>query len=240
MKPMEDWTMKALKIFNYAVVAVTGALILYFAISRQQSFIKTLPTMVTLLVMLLNARANRYTFLLGGLNSAIYGYVYFTEGLYFSACLALIVSFPLQMISFFNWKKHAKNKTGTDFVCLSVKKTVLVLLTLLPAWAAAYFGLGSVVGGNYPVIDCYVFVAGILVTVLSALRIIQSPYINAVSCVLSLVMWGMITAQNPENINYVFISLYNLIMVVESAIVWTKKYKEQKAQAAVKTTEVQV
>ena len=231
--------MKTLKIFNYAVVAVTGASILFFAILRQQSFIKTLPTMVTLLVMLLSARANRYTFLLGGLNSLVYAYVYWGTGVYFSACSAVLISFPLQMVSFFNWKKHASNKTGTNFVCLSAKKTVLVLLLLIPAWAVAYFGLGSHIKGSYPALDCYLFVASILCSVLSALRIIQSPYINAVSCVLNLTMWGMITAQSPENINYVFISLYNLIMVTEAAVVWTKKYKEQKARTDAQAVEVQ-
>ena len=236
---MEDGNMKALNVFNYAVVAITGALILFFAITRQQGFIKTLPTMVTLLVMLLNARANRYTFLLGGLNSLVYGYVYFCEGIYFSACSAILMSFPLQMLSFFNWKKHASDKTGTNFVCLSAKKTVLVLLSLIPAWAIAYFGLGTFIKGNFPVLDCYIFVAGILVTVLQTMRIVQSPYINAVSCVLGLVMWGMITAQSPENINYVFISLYNLIMVTEAAVVWTKKYKEQKALTDAQAVEVQ-
>ena len=148
-------------------------------------------------------------------------------------------SFPLQMLSFFNWKKHASDKTGTNFVCMSAKKTVLVLLSLIPAWAIAYFGLGTFIKGNFPVLDCYIFVAGILVTVLTSMRIVQSPYINAVSCVLGLVMWGMITAQSPENINYVFISLYNLIMVTEAAVVWTKKYKEQKAKSEAQTVEVQ-
>jgi hypothetical protein len=53
-------------------------------------------------------------------------------------------------------------------------------------------------------------------------------------------MWGMITAQNPENINYVFIAVYNLIMVTESAVIWTKKYKKQKAQTAVQPMEARV
>ena len=232
--------MKALKVFNYAVVAITGALVLFFAITRQQGFIKTLPTMVTLLVMLLNARANRYTFLLGGLNSLVYAYVYFCAGIYFSACSAALMSFPLQIISFFNWKKHASDKTGTDFVCLSAKKTVLVLLSLIPMWAVAYIGLGSFIKGNFPVLDCYLFVASILVTVLSAMRIIQSPYINAVSCILNLTMWGMITVQSPENINYVFIGLYNLIMVIESAVIWTKKYKSQKDDTDAQKAEVKI
>ena len=100
-------------------------------------------------------------------------------------------------------------------------------MSLVPAWAAAYFGLSSFISGSYPVVDCYIFVAGILVSVLSALRFIEAQYINAVSCMVSLTLWIVITTQNPANINYVFISCYNLIMVVESAVTWTKKYREQ-------------
>ena len=219
--------MKRLKIFNYAVVGVTGALIIFFAVWRQQSFIKTLPTLVTLLVMLLSARANRYTFLLGGLNAAVYGIVYIGEGLYFSAMSSILISFPIQIFSFFNWKRHSSGIVSTRFASLSPKWLSVALLSLVPAWAAAYFGLSSFISGSYPVVDCYLFVAGILVSVLSALRFIEAQYINAVSCLVNLTLWIVITTQNPANINYVFISCYNLIMVVESAVTWTKKYREQ-------------
>lgn len=221
--------MKALKIFNYTVVAVTGILILTFAILRQQAFFKTLPTLVTLFVMLLSARANRYTFLLGGCNSVVYGLVYWGEGLYFSMLSALLISFPIQIFSFFHWKKNQTETVSTRFRRLSYPALALTLLSMIPAWAISYFALSAFVAGSYPVLDCYLFVSGLAVSVLSALRYIEAPYLNTVACVLNLGLWIAITVQTPSNINYVFISCYNLIMVAESMVTWTQKYQKQTA-----------
>ena len=70
---------------DYLPMAVTGAFIIYFAITREQSFIKVLPTLITLVAQLLNAKANRLVFLVGGANTVLYGITYLFEHLYFSA-----------------------------------------------------------------------------------------------------------------------------------------------------------
>ena len=72
---------------------------------------KTLPTLVTLAVQILLMSANKYAFLLGGTNAAIYGIVYIITGIPFSAVSALLISFPLQIYSFFNWSKNSKGKS---------------------------------------------------------------------------------------------------------------------------------
>ena len=57
--------MKLKKLINdYLLTLAAAVLIIVFAILREQSFLKTLPTLVTLVVQLLLVRANRYAFLL--------------------------------------------------------------------------------------------------------------------------------------------------------------------------------
>lgn len=223
---------KGEKLFNYIVVGVTAVVIIVSAILSRQDFFKTLPTLITLLVLLLSARANRYTFLLGAINCVLYSIIYIQEGIYFSVISCLVISAPMQLITFFKWKQHTYGKVTTVFKRLSARNLILMMLVQIPAWALAYFGLSAFITGSYPGLDSLSFVMGIVVSVLSAKRYIEAQYVNAVSCIISLIMWVLLTVKTPDNINYACIALYNVIMVVESAIVWTKQYKKQQAVLA--------
>jgi len=97
---------KLKKIFiDYIPMALTAVLIIVSAIINNQSFIKTLPTLVTLIVQLMSSRANRYAFLIGGTNAILYSIAPFSEGLYFSVMTCLCISSPIQYFSFFVWKR---------------------------------------------------------------------------------------------------------------------------------------
>ena len=90
---------------DYIPMLLTAILIIVFSFMRKQTLLKTLPTLITLVVQLLLARANRFAFLLGGANAVIYGISYLDEGLYFSMISAILISAPIQIYSFFNWSK---------------------------------------------------------------------------------------------------------------------------------------
>ena len=62
---------------------LAGAGILIFSMLNKQHPVKTLPTLISLAVMLLAARANRYSYLLGAMNVLLYTVGYFMEGLVF-------------------------------------------------------------------------------------------------------------------------------------------------------------
>ena len=100
------------KIFiDYIPMALTAVLIITFAIINKQSFIMTLPTLVTLIVQIMVVRANRYAFLVGGTNALLYAIAPWTEKLYFSVVSCVCISAPIQYMSFFIWnKKKSKRK----------------------------------------------------------------------------------------------------------------------------------
>lgn len=62
---------------------------------------------MSLIIVMLQAEVNGYRYLLGALNSVYYSIVYFSFGMYAGAANAFFVSFPLQLITFFNRKKHS-------------------------------------------------------------------------------------------------------------------------------------
>ena len=217
---------------DYIPMLLTAVLIVYFAIIREQSFIKTLPTLITLVVQLLLVHANRFAFLLGGTNALLYGISYYSEGLYFSLISALLISAPLQFFSYFNWKKHT-NKSGSELKRLRLPQLAVILVLILASWLGCSIGLADLFqNGSYPLLDALSFVLGTVVTILAAFRFIESQYLNILGCSISLILWILLTIRSPENFNYTIISAYNLFRIIEASIRWTLQYRRQNRMKA--------
>lgn len=217
-------------IFDYALMAAVAAMIIVFAILREQSFIKTLPTLITLVVQMLMVKANRFAFLLGGTNALLYGVANYTEGLYFSLASAVLISAPIQYYSFFSW---SKNSHGGQAELKFMKKSCLaaVIALSLAGWMGCYFGLSWLFEGqSYPLLDTYIFVMGITVSFLAAWRYIESQYLNIISTILGLGLWILLTLRDPSNFNYVIINVYNLYRIIQASVSWTKKYYQSKKE----------
>lgn len=217
-------------LIDYLPMAFAATLIIVFAVRNEQTFFKTLPTLITLAVQLLNVRVSRFAFLLGSCNAVIYGLVYLSEGLYFSMISALVISFPLQLYSFFNWSRKRTAGNVTELHYLGFKRLVTVIAAVFAGWAITYFALSPFFSGaKMPAFDTLLFPLGIIITVLAAMRYIDAQYINIVSCSLNIVMWMLICLSNAGNVNYLIISAYNLFMIIKASISWTRKYYSNKA-----------
>ena len=225
---------------DYIPALLTAVLIIVFSCLRQQSFIKTLPTLITLVVQILLSRANRFGFLLGGINALIYGISYFDDKLYFSLISAVLISAPIQIYSFFNWSKKHISANRTKLKMLDTKmKIAMVFLTFI-AWFTVFYGFsGLFARAQLPAFDSFSFVAGTIVSLLAAFRFVESQYLSVVSSCVAIVMWVIICVRNPSNINYLIISFYNLFMIVKAAINWTKQYIEDKKEKENQENEIQ-
>lgn len=216
-------------ITDYIPALLTAILILTFSVVRQQSFVKTLPTLITLAVQILLSRVNRFGFLIGGINALIYGISYFDEGLYFSCLFTVLISAPIQIYSFLNWSKKQISADRTELKVLALKKRIVVIVLTLIGWLSVYFGLRDFfANAQLPIFDSFHFTVGIIVSLLAAFRYLESQYLSMVSSCTALLMWIMICMNTPSNINYLIISCYNLFMIVKAVINWTKQYLQDK------------
>lgn len=217
---------------EWVPIGVCAVAILTCAFVFGQKWYKVLPTLNTLIILLLSARVDRRSFLLGGLNAAFYGVGYFTEGLYFSVINCLLVSMPLQLFSFFNWKKHADGKS-TKLRTLGWKgEIVVVSLTVVGCLCCHWFLLPFFAGEKQAALDIFLFVIGLVITVLSMLRYVEAPYYNLISSMANLVMWILICTQNIADLNYLIMAAYSFFRVVQSAINWTKQYQKGKRETS--------
>ncbi|MBQ8345040.1 MAG: nicotinamide mononucleotide transporter [Clostridia bacterium] len=213
---------------DWGLMALVAVLIIVTAIRYGQPIYKTLPTLITLVVLLFQARANRFGFLIGGINSLLYSFSYYTDGLMFSAISGLVISFPLQIITFVQWSRHRADNGITRFRHLSVKHWAVILPLFGAAYCLCYFGLARFFNNaTFPALDIFIFVLGIVVTVLTTMRMVDAPYLNLVSCLIQLVMWILLTIQNPASFNYLIITGYNVIRITQAAVEWTRQYRMQ-------------
>lgn len=209
-------------------IVITGVLLIVCGIVFKQKFIKLLPTLVSLVVMILSARVNRFAFLLGGLNSVLYSVGYFMERLYPSAISALAFSFPIQIVSFILWSKNQTEKKEVKVRCLNKKSGSVLLLASVVGWIVSFL-IYRELGTKSLVLDNTIFVLGIVITVMQMLRFVESPFLNLISLLVGIIQWTILTVENIANINYLIYNVYCFYFAFIAIFEWLRLYRTQRA-----------
>ena len=226
MKLTEKQTKSLL--FEYVPMFVTAIGILACAIVFKQMFIKVLPLFFSLVIMLLNSRANRIGFLLGAINSVIYIVGYIMEGVYGSVA-STAVGIVFAVIAYFSWKREAYGK-ATVFRAFTGRQRIILSFVMAVAWGICSFVLWKL-DGTAVVIDGLVLVLGFVMPILNIKAYIESALLNVINCAIQAVMWGqiIITNGNLATLTYLIYSIYCTYMVVRTFLRWLSLYKEQQA-----------
>ena len=215
-------------LFDYIPMAIVAVSLIVSAILLNQQFIKLLPTLITLVVMLLNAKANRLGFLLGGINCLIYVVGYFMESLY-GTVISTLFGAVLAFLSFVRWKKRAYGK-ATIFVTMKNKFRILGGILFLITWAVVAFIMSKTDNNQY-YIDSFNMILGIVLPILTMFGFLEFIPLQIISLTSSHVMWIIIVAtENVSNVTYLIVSLYNCYMGAKQILTWIKLYKIQRAE----------
>ncbi len=206
-------------------ITVTG--ILY-----EQSFWRMLPLYISLFVMLLNTRVNRYGLLVGSLNSLLYAAVYFYYGYYGQMTSAVALSFTTQMVTFILWTRKPYG-SSTVFRRLTGRWRVLTALLALLLTAGGVVILRRV-GASSSLLDGAITSIGIVVMALQMLSYIEYVFVNVLNTLLQLVLYASILPTQPEQSTFLVYTVYCLICVVLAAIRIGKLYLEQKEKGVAK------
>ena len=215
------------KISLWTVVAViTALLITVSAVFVKQSFLRVYPLYVSVVIMLLMSRLNRYAYLIGGLNSISYGFIFLHYGIVGSAISALLFSFPLQIISFIRWSKTSWKST-TVLKAMSSRVRILNAISLVFVWIA-YYSVIKRLGSVSSVIDSMSSLIGIYVTVLQALKFCEYTVLMIPSGIFNIILYASLIADGSiEQLPFLIYSLFSLCCIVRSVFSARKIYKEQ-------------
>ena len=183
--------------------------------------IQVIPLCISCFVMLLQARVNRFAFLLGGLNSIIYTFASISMKLYASAASALLMSFPLQIITFINWNKNTKDGV-TETKKLSTKNRLWLFGGMVGLWGllfAVFMGLDS----PYMLLDNTATVLGVVTTVLCMVRYSEYAILQLVGSCISLSTYIVMTLDDISNIVWIIYTAYSLVCTAIAFITMNKR-----------------
>lgn len=209
----------------FILMGVTCVAITATGIVFGQELFHILPLYVSLVIALLQSRVNRFAPLLGGVNSILYTVVYFTYTLYGQALYALLVSCPLQLVTFFHWSKR-KYGESVRFKRLPPKGRLLTLGCFAVTWIAMYLAM-SYLGSGYMLLDNTITLFSILITILTMLAYIEYTWLMLPNCVISIVLYAVMLKSSPEQITYLIFSVYSLICNTIAFLKARRLFKEQ-------------
>ena len=214
---------------TYFLIAITFILISFFGMKYSQDPFRILPLYVSIVVMLLQTRVNRYAFLIGGLNSILYAVVYCCYKLYASAINALCISCTMQIVTFINWGKNPYKDNSTVFRELGTKKRMLYSILFAVMWFVCY-NVFKHMGSNKTMLDNTIMLTGISTTLLTMFSYVEWVYMQNIGIILNLIMYSSMIKENPEMSAYLVSMIYSLISAIITFIKVNKLYKEQKTE----------
>ena len=207
------------------IIILTGIAILVAGILTKQKFFLMVPLFVSLFVMSFQSEANRIGALIGACNAVLYTVTYIFMGVYGSAASAFLFSFPLQLMTFFNWKKNAYKKT-VKFKRMSTRMRIILSVLGLAVWAALA-GVFYYLKYEYAVFDSITFLLGFIVPVLTMLAYMEYTYLWIVQAVMGLFLNVQMVTNDISQLTYLIYGVYALYCVICAFINVRKFHKEQ-------------
>lgn len=150
---------------------------------------------------------------------------YFAYGLYGMAAYALLVSFPIQIVSFLRWKKHAY-RSSVELKKLTGKQRVLAVAGFTGIWVLLYLILKQA-GAAYVLLDNTVTLFGICISFLQMFAFLEYTYRMIPSGLVTLALSIRMLPEHPEQIAYLIYSIYSLICVTVQLVNARKLYRLQ-------------
>lgn len=209
---------------------ITAILITVSSVLVGQSFIRIYPLYVSVFIMLLMSKVNRYAYLLGGLNSISYGFIALYYNIPGSAISAFLFSFPLQIVSFIRWSKTSWK--GTTVLKRMTKTALILNVVLITVLGVAYYALIKALGSASSLIDSMASLIGMYITILQVLKYSEYTLLMIPSSLLTIALYVSLIAQGTiEQVPFLIYSLYSLCCVIRSVFSARKLLKEQKVEA---------
>ncbi len=215
------------KVFSYLLLGVSAVLITVTGILFHQKALLMIPLYVSLVVGLLQSGANRFSYLLGGLNCIIYTVAYMIMGLYAQAISTLLWSCPIQLVTFWRWNRRSY-KHSTEFKRLRPIHWMVGGAVFAVSFVVIQFVL-KLAEGSYPTLDNLITLVGLAVSLLSMFSYREYSWLMPVTCFLNLILFFVMTLDDPAQSTYLVYAVNSMICIIMQFFSVRTLYSEQKA-----------
>lgn len=194
----------------------------------KQNFINILPLYISLVIGMLQSKVNRYSCLLGSMNSILYGVVYFYFNLYASALSAVLFSFPIQMITFIRWNKN-KRGNSTKLNKLTLKQKLLMLVGYVVLLFLMWWLL-PLVGAEYVFLDSVSNLLGIIIYFLTMFAFVEYTSCMLVNGLITIVLYITMLKSSPDILPHLIFAVYSFVCISFAFFEARKLYKSQQKE----------
>lgn len=225
---MKDKQLPKTDIAVYILMGITAVLISIAGIYFKQELFRILPLYISIVIGMLQSRVNRFASLLGSMNSLLYGAVYYYYGLYGSLFSAVLLSFPVQLITFIRWNKN-KWEHSTVLHKLTIKQRIILsaafILSLLIMWIVL-----PLIGSQYVFLDSLTNILGIIIYFLTMFAYVEYTFLMIVNGIIGIALYIQMLEQSPEMTTYLIYSVYSFICIVFAYFKAKKIYGNQQSE----------
>ncbi|MBR6739791.1 MAG: nicotinamide mononucleotide transporter [Clostridia bacterium] len=211
--------------FSFILISVTMVILTVATVVFKQSVFRVFPLYISLVIGMLQAKANRYAPLLGGINSVFYALIYFYYKLYASAAYAILFSCPVQLITFIRWQRNAY-ESSTVFKKMSPRLIIAVAAAFTVSWVGMMLLLGKTDSG-YVLLDTFTTVLGVVTTFLTLFAFREYTVTMLVGVTASIALYIMMIFDTPEQVTYLIYGVYTFICCVRGYINVRRLYRRQ-------------
>lgn len=208
-----------------AMLAVTAVLITVTGIRFKQSVFRMIPLYISLFIALFQSKVDRKAHLIGSINSLFYAAVNFSLKLYASFLSALLFSFPVQLVSYFSWKKNGVGNT-VRLRTMTKRGRIILALLFTACYAVSAFAAGHT-DSDYPRLDTLVSLLGILVSFLVMYAYAEYSPLMVLSDALSVLLYLLMMRRDMAQITYLIFSTFRLICQIQAFVNVCSLLKEQ-------------
>ncbi len=216
------------EIFIYILMGCTALMITVAGVYFEQSFLRILPLYNSLVIAMLQSRVNRYSNLIGSINSLLYAAVYVYYHLYASAFSALVFSFPMQLITFIRWNKN-KWQHSTKLRKMTWKQRILSVIGYFALLTGMWVVL-PLIGSQYVLLDSATTLLGIVVLFLTLFAFVEYTFCMIVNGIISIALYVTMIPKETETTTYLIFSVYSFICICFAFFEARKLYSTQQKE----------
>lgn len=137
----------------------------------------------------LTAKGNVWSYVFGYVNTVLYAYIAYRNGLYGEMGLNLFFFLPSGILGFILWKRNIRKAGQLIMRKLTWRENLLTAAICIISIAAMGYGLSLIQGQNTPYIDATTNVLSIVATILTLLRYREQWLLYITLNLFTILMW---------------------------------------------------
>lgn len=206
-------------------MTVAVILILVLSIIAKTEIEKIIASICGVIYVLGVAKQNRISQIFGFINTGIYAYLLFRDGVYGSAIYNFCYCLPMLIYTYFNWGKDKSSKV--EISKYDNKTRCLCAMGIITS-VVIYYIIAIKLGVNYALVDAITIIVGMCGMYAISKKKIEQWYLFILVNLANISMWIINTVKEPSNIAMVLMYVIYIINNIYGAVSWNKELKKLK------------